>query len=260
MLLSASNSYTGATNVNAGSLQANGSIASSSGVAVASSASFIAGATQTLTSLTINSAGLATIDPGGGKLLTTANLSILGTGKLDVNDNGVAVEYTTSDPLSTIMGQIITGFSGGAWNGSGITSSVAAVDHRTALGYAEASSVLSGNTFMGQTITLPAVLVRFVLQGDANLDGVINSIDFNALAAHFNSGGLLWSQGDFNYNGNANASDFDALASDYGQSVPAAPLESPPLGASIASAPGASPNLFSDTSISDPLDRTSLFD
>ena len=237
--LNGSNTYTGATNVNAGTLQSNNSIATSSGVTVAGSASFIAGVTQSLTSLTINSGGSASITSGPNKLLTLSALSIIGTGKLDLANNALAVQYTTTSPLTTIKGWIVGGFSNGAWTGAGIDSSFAAANpgpHQPALGYAEASAVLSGNVFVGQTITLPAVLVRYVLPGDANLDGSVGTSDFIALAQQFAASNSLWNQGDFNYSGIVNALDFNALATNFGQPIPSSVPGAPIL---VAIAPAA---------------------
>ena len=50
---------------------------------------------------------------------------------------------------------------------------------------------------------------------------MVNTLDFNALAAHFNQSGRYWYQGDFNYDGVVNASDFDALVANYGQTMSA---------------------------------------
>ena len=69
-------------------------------------------------------------------------------------------------------------------------------------------------------------LTASALPGDANLDGVVNVADFNALAGHFNASGQSWLAGDFNGDGKVNASDFDLLAANYGQSD----LSAPPLG------------------------------
>jgi autotransporter-associated beta strand protein len=246
VFLNGPNTYTGATNVNAGVLQSGGSIAASSGVTVASGASFIAAATQKLTSLTIQDGGSASISPGPNKLLTTSALSINGSGRLDLADNALAVQYISASPINAIRGWIISGDSNGAWNGSGIDSTVAAANpgpHQPALGYAEATSVLAGNLFMGQIITLPAVLARYTLPGDANLDGAVNTTDFTLLAQQFNSAGAFWNQGDFNYSGNVNALDFNALATNFGQTAPSPPLET--TAAMVA------PTLFSDRPISD---------
>jgi hypothetical protein len=70
-------------------------------------------------------------------------------------------------------------------------------------------------------ISLPrAVVVRYTLAGDSNLDGRVNAIDFNALASSF--GGVtnqVWVQGDFNYDGSVSSADFSALAVNFGSSI-----------------------------------------
>ena len=229
MLLNGSNTYDGPTTVSAGAIQSGGSIAKSTGVTVASGASFIAAATQTLANLVINSGGSASITSGGTKLLTLAGLTINGTGKLDLSDNGIAIEYSGTSLYSTIQNLVTTAFNNGAWNGAGITSAVAAANaNNIAIGVAEASDVLGGGSvFMGQTITLPAILARCVNKGDANLDGVVNTADFTAMAAQFGGTGRRWNQGDFNYNGVVNALDFNSLATNFGKPAPAAPLDAP---------------------------------
>ena len=67
------------------------------------------------------------------------------------------------------------------------------------------------------------------LPGDANLDGTVNTADFNLLAADFNKSAENWPGGDFNGDGLVNAADFDALATNYGQTI----LNAPTLGALV---------------------------
>jgi hypothetical protein len=56
----------------------------------------------------------------------------------------------------------------------------------------------------------------FVLSGDANHDGQVDTLDFTAIAAHFNQQVNSYADGDFNYDGVVNALDFNALASHFG--------------------------------------------
>ena len=67
-----------------------------------------------------------------------------------------------------------------------------------------------------------SVLVKYTYYGDANLDGTVNALDFNALANGYGQtpGSNVWSQGDFNYDGTVNSSDFALLAANYGQVMP----------------------------------------
>jgi hypothetical protein len=57
--------------------------------------------------------------------------------------------------------------------------------------------------------------------GDANLDGTVDTLDFNALAGHFGGNGEHWSHADFNYDGVVDTLDFNALAGNFGQTLPA---------------------------------------
>jgi hypothetical protein len=71
-----------------------------------------------------------------------------------------------------------------------------------------------------------SVVVRYTLLGDTNLDGVVNAVDFNALASNFGGDpGKTWINGDANYDGVVNTADFNALASNFNQ-----PLAAPALG------------------------------
>ena len=55
--------------------------------------------------------------------------------------------------------------------------------------------------------------------GDANTDGVVNSLDFNAVASHFGmSSGASWFDGDFNSDGIVNSTDFNLLATNFNTS------------------------------------------
>lgn len=154
-----------------------------------------------------------------------ANVSVTNTlsipsGKLDLTNNDLIV---TSTPLSAIAADITSAYNGGSWNGSGLTSSHAAAIaadsanlHKTALGYATTSS-LGITNFDGQSVSGANVLVRYTYTGDANLDGVVNALDFNAIASNFGGSNKFWFTGDFNYDGSVNTADFNALASNFNQ-------------------------------------------
>ena len=181
--------------------------------------------------MTIN-AGTVTTIAGGGSLGTSSvqTLSFGGmlaapTGALDLNDHNLVINYSGTSPLDTVRQQIKSGFAGGSWNGAGLTSSAAGASgvHKTALGYAEASTVGLSSTFDGITTDSSTVIVRYTYAGDANLDKTINTSDFTQLAAHFNQSSSTWFNGDFNYDGTVNALDFNLLASNFGQTL-AAPV------------------------------------
>src|SRR5204863_3536697 len=165
-------------------------------------------------------AGTVKILPQGspGVASVIGGLTIAGgaapTAALDLTNNGLVVDYTGQSPLATIQSQITSGYGGGSWNGNGINSSTAAADasgaHKTAIGFAASTGT---GTFMGQPVDDTAVLVRYTYSGDANLDGTVDTVDFNILASNFGASGTIWSQADFNYDSSVDTVDFNLLAS-----------------------------------------------
>jgi hypothetical protein len=68
------------------------------------------------------------------------------------------------------------------------------------------------------------------LQGDANLDGLVNAADLNALALNWrNNNAVGWSIGDFNADSRVDAADLNLLALNWQRSIPSAVPESAPL-------------------------------
>jgi hypothetical protein len=57
------------------------------------------------------------------------------------------------------------------------------------------------------------------LEGDANFDGIVDTLDFNALAANFGGTNKTWNQADFNFDGKVDTLDFNFLAANFGKSV-----------------------------------------
>ena len=181
-------------------------------------------ATQRIGALTIGSGGRATIAAGGANnVLTVGSLSIGATGKLDVTDHDLIIDYAGASPIANVHARLASGFNGGAWNGNGIISAVAATHPNTAVGAAEATDLFSTfpATFEGQSIDSTTVVISHTLSGDTNLDGLVNLNDFNRLAANFGGTDRRWSQGDFDFNGAVNLNDFNRLAANFGQSAAA---------------------------------------
>jgi hypothetical protein len=163
-----------------------------------------------------------------GSLLITAS-------KLDLTNNDMILTATAA---TTVGGYITSAFNHGSWTGDGLTSNTAQADltsaHKTAIGYATASSI-GATVFDGQLVAGSDVLVRFTYSGDANLDGTVNALDFNALAGHFGMPATnVWSSGDFNYDGLVNTADFTALAANFGSTLP---LAAPALGGALVPEP-----------------------
>jgi hypothetical protein len=190
------------------------------------------GISQHINRLDIGAGGFARLNSGANKVLRTGTLTIAGappTGKLDLTDNDAIIDYGGASPATTVRTLLIAGRASGAWTGNGIASSTAAAvaadvsnTHKTALGYAEASA-LSLASFSGEAVDATAICIRYTFTGDANIDGVVNSFDFNALATNFGGSGKEWVNADFNYDGTVNSLDFNAIATNFALALPAPP-------------------------------------
>jgi hypothetical protein len=146
-------------------------------------------------------------------LATMTSLSIGASGKFDVNNNHIIINYGSgADPIASIAALLATGYNGGAWNGAGIVSSTAAASGgRYGVGFAEENELQVPGLSAGQAE------IAYALYGDCNLDGVVNGIDFGIIAANFNKGFANdgWEDGDFDYNGVINGSDFALFAANF---------------------------------------------
>ncbi|HEX4052995.1 MAG TPA: dockerin type I domain-containing protein [Tepidisphaeraceae bacterium] len=153
--------------------------------------------------------------------ISMAALTINGNSALDINNNHLFINFGTNpDPIATIRQYLVNGYNGGAWNGPGGINSSAA-NSNYGVGYADGSDSIVPNLLPG-TIEL-----AFTLYGDANLDGVVNSIDFGILAANFGKSGKVWDGGDFNYDGVVNSIDFGLMAANFGKSASGADIALP---------------------------------
>ena len=89
------------------------------------------------------------------------------------------------------------------------------------VGYADAADP-------GNPAGLPSgtIEIKYTLLGDADLNGVVNGVDYGIVAANFNKGVTAWDQGDFDYNGIVNGIDFGELAANFnkGSNAPAAAM------------------------------------
>jgi hypothetical protein len=144
-------------------------------------------------------------------------------GTLDLADNGLVLDYEGESPIGMIRAALASGYSGGTWSGKGIISSKAATDHGKALGYVEAGDLMEpgGGMFEDQPVDGTAIVVKYVLVGDADFDGAVGFSDLVAVAQHYgdDSGEATWSMGDFNYDGRVNFVDLVEVAQNYGSGV-----------------------------------------
>ena len=220
------NTYTGITSVEGGRLLLGANLTQSSAVIVQSGA-------------------ILEQKAGSGALLRTPSLSVLGSGRVNIQDNKII----TATPAGTWNGSAYTGITGlvaagrngnalPLWDGSGIITAQtnATGGNFTSIGVAKASDVRPSTAtatalWAGQTITGTDTLVMYTYGGDATLDGKINIDDYvridNGIAGNLKG----WANGDFNYDGKVNIDDYTTVI-DANIGTQGAPF---PTGGSISS-------------------------
>jgi autotransporter-associated beta strand protein len=188
------------------------------------------------TNLTIGAGNTVTVAPNG----TNSSVSILNslnlaggatpTGTLDLKDNDLIIKSTdlssAMTALATVTSQIRYAANDLAWNRAGITSSIVQSEYAnntpTALGFllnnngsGAGGNLFYGNgsglpTFSGQPVDEYALLIKHTWLGDADLNGVVDSVDYSLFQTGFtnNPPYVGWSFGDFNYDGLVNSVDF----------------------------------------------------
>ena len=177
---------------------------------------------DTIRRLTVNDGGRFEIPAG---VVAQTGEILLPGGVIDLA-GGALLARPGGPTLGAIRRWLQIGHNGGAWNGTdatqgSINSSLADSSSRSdGVGYGPGSQIAP--TSIGSFAIAPNdALVRYTLNGDADLDAAVNLNDFNRLAANFGQSNKQWFEGDFTYDGAVNLSDFNLLAGNFGASASA---------------------------------------
>ncbi|HWB53880.1 MAG TPA: autotransporter-associated beta strand repeat-containing protein, partial [Tepidisphaeraceae bacterium] len=201
VVFSGSNNYSGSTSIasastltitEAGALSPNSSVINNGVLTVCA----------TSTTRKITGTGALIVGNGAPTSLTIApgfdnntqdSLTLVSNSTLDITDNSFTIVYGTGpDPISSVVQELASSYAFGTWLGPGITSSKAATNPGTSVGYVDTGT---------------QIVIRYTWIGDANLNGVVDASDLAAMSP----GGNTWSSGDFNYDGVVNADDYSLL-------------------------------------------------
>ncbi len=180
--------------------------------------------TDDLDTLIINAGGTVRLTSGAVLVKTRlAPISLMDIGGvLDLAD-GALLSRVGGPTLPTFQTWLTNGYNNGAWNGTSASgainsSTAAASPFSDGVGYGLGSEITP--TTIGPFLINPGdTLLRYTLDGDADLSGNVNLNDFNRVAANFGQSNKVWVDGDSSYDGLVNLTDFNALAANFGQSA-----------------------------------------
>jgi arabinan endo-1,5-alpha-L-arabinosidase len=138
-----------------------------------------------------------------------ARVPVLGGGAgANITGGKLVFDYSAggTDPAAQVQSILAAGFAQSTKFSSGNLRTSNSPNPNKGLGYRDDASNSQ-------------VIVAYTFYGDANVDGVVNALDFNALASNFGAADSgAWSLGDFNYDNVVNTSDFTMLAANFNQS------------------------------------------
>jgi hypothetical protein len=162
----------------------------------------------------------------GGVLRVGRFLHVQDTGLVQFSGGAVDIEAgsaifesagSSAALLDGLTQQIASGRGGGgAWDGPGIRSSLAAADPGVfGVGIARNGDLaVPWAVFAGEAVSADSILIRATFLGDSNLDGLVDIADLAALASSWEQQGV-WSSGDFDGSGVVDVHDLKLLAGNW---------------------------------------------
>ena len=165
------------------------------------------------------------VTPGGDNTLVLGGISIPYGLAIDLADNSLIVQPPPNRTgeyewlLEYI--QAARNSPNGKWKGWGITSSAAASTPNTTLAFMPNPGLTE---FEEQAVRPEDFLIAYTYDGDANLDGRVNSDDYFRIDSGFlaQPASPGYRDGDFNYDGKINSDDYFLIDSAFlGQGAPA---------------------------------------
>jgi len=205
LVLTGSGSLSGNVVVGEGTLRVGHADALGTAAVFASGGTLATSVTASLAGVTVDNGGRLVLDSATPVVLDVAGLTVSRSAGGALVDLGVSrMEIAAGADASAIRADILAGGATTGWTGTeGIlsTAAAAATPGTRSVGYRVAGDG-SG-------------VVAFAAPGDANLDGVVNTLDLVLISAEgrFGTGQAAdWHQGDFNYDGVANTLDLVAIS------------------------------------------------
>jgi len=171
----------------------------------------------------------------GGKLIIEGEITahvqdlFVNQGTVDLGGNMLINPGAASS--ATVTAWVRNGRNNGLWNGTNPNGAIHSLRSNSSalsdsIGYGQTPGIGQpsqlGITSIGGFAFHPfgnQTLLRYTLDGDADLNQTVNLDDFTALASSFGAA-ATWVRGDFDYSSSVDLNDFTALAANFGRSLP----------------------------------------
>jgi hypothetical protein len=155
-------------------------------------------------------------------VIKTGNVSITGSGRLDLTQNKLITTTpagtATAGTYNGLQGDVQRAYDFNAWDQPGLTTSKGdAAAGLTTIGIATGEQIrglgpTDTDLFAGQTITGASTIAMYTYAGDANLDGVIDGGDYGTIDNFVQVPGADgYANGDFNYDGVIDGGDYGII-------------------------------------------------
>jgi hypothetical protein len=167
-------------------------------------------ASQHLGSLKLDAGARGFLSAAGQNVIVLDAVQIAPTGQLDLNDGNLILHASdglaAQAALERLFALLKTGRNGGKWNGRGLNSSAAANNSAGNTGLmllrnGDAGPPLSA--FAGQPVDGNSILSRYALNGDLDLNGIVDADDYFQIDTGFADGLDGVSNGDLDLSGSA---------------------------------------------------------
>lgn len=185
-----------------------------------SNATFSSTVSQSVPAIDVLGGSAFVMEASGANVLSTAALALSPNARLDLANNAMVIDYSGASPYPDVAAAVKRGFDNGTWNGRGIGSSFAVFPSRT-IGYAESSRIASTfpTTVNGVSVDSTAIVLRYTIAGDANLDRKVDFDDLLSLAQGYGLPDRLYADGDTDFDNDVDFDDLLRLAQQYGTTL-----------------------------------------
>jgi hypothetical protein len=152
-------------------------------------------------------------DGSAGGVSVVKSLAVGASGKLDLSDNDLIVDYTGASVEGQVRQWVKAGRTPGS--ASGIFVTPGTPDDDKALAVAD-NAAWGKSSFNGINIDADTVVGKYTYFGDANLDGKVTGDDYLNVDANLGTGDS-WLEGDFNMSGVTTGDDYLAIDANLGK-------------------------------------------